>query len=203
MTRNHLHRNLDETNDWSGRRHPSSFSVPYSFWGYCGYSLPNMFAFRILVEMRSRMYLTWFGVGSERAVDHNMDTVGCGCALEPQLQSGFIAGRVLVFFLYISSLAAWLSTADVKESTRRYMHARDQQVRLSSLEFQDGGLNWARTALPTALCTSPAALVSQGDARSKTVKASQSQHVKGVFTSEWNYSSLAPERTVAPFDGSS
>jgi len=113
-----------------------------------------------------------------------MDTVGCGCALEPQLQSGFIAGRVLVFFLYISSLAAWLSTADVKESTRRYMHARDQQVRLSSLEFQDGGLNWARTALPTALCTSPAALVSQGDARSKTVKASQSQHVKGVFTSE-------------------
>ena len=88
------------------------------------------------------------------------------------------------FFLYISSLAAWLSTADVKESTRRYMHARDQQVRLSSLEFQDGGLNWARTALPTALCTSPAALVSQGDARSKTVKASQSQHVKGVFTSE-------------------
>ena len=88
------------------------------------------------------------------------------------------------FFLYISSLAAWLSTADVKESTRRYMHARDQQVRLSSLEFQDGGLNWARTALPTALCTSPAALVSQGDARSKTVKASQSQHVKGVFTSD-------------------
>ena len=126
--------------------------------------------------------MIWRWVGTRRRPQYGYSWLRmCFGATAPEW---FHCWKSASFFLYISSLAAWLSTADVKESTRRYMHARDQQVRLSSLEFQDGGLNWARTALPTALCTSPAALVSQGDARSKTVKASQSQHVKGVFTSE-------------------